>query len=265
MIKTRRSPWLFFLFLTLAAASCRVDRTEDPVVIVTADPEFNVDLFEYRDPVDGHPTFGLWIESLSTYDSTTFIVAGGQLDGSAITVQVSGIEQPADAVDQAGTATAFVPLGNPANGVYTFHLSLGSIIVNKGTLTVADGHYELSVPEPNGVIFQNMVLEHLPEGMIWGYAETPTETQEPVADAFILDLKTITSDPGLAPGFYGYFTVTGAGSTYFHNSFVPKGQAEPFVRKLSGTPGELHNLLQSYRSNGQTDLSIRCMTTSGEQ
>lgn len=265
MTKTRLFSRLFFLYFLLSLAACRVERIEDPLVIVTADPEFNVDLFEQRDAVDGHPTFGLWIQSLKSYDSTRYVVADGQVNGSDITVQISGIEKPGSGVNESGPATAFVSLGNLSNGVYHFNLSLGAIIVNKGTLTVSDGHYELAVPEPSGVVFQNMVLEHLPDNFVWGYAETPTEIQQPLAYAFIFDLKTITAEPGLKPGFYSYFTVTGAGSTYFHSSFAPKGQAEPFVRKLTGTPDQLRGILQSYRSSGQTALAIRCHTTFGAQ
>lgn len=264
MPKIRPISRLLFLILMLTVASCRVDRIEEPVVIVTTEPEFNVDLFEHRDPVDGHPTFGLWIESLKIYDSTTNVVAVSQVTGQEINVQISGIEKPASAVGESGPARAFVSLGNPADGTYDFYLSLGTIIINKGTLTVENGHYELSVPVSNGIVFQNRILEHLPDGIVWGYAE-PTETQGPLVDAFIYDIKAITVDPGLAPGFYSYFTVTGAGSTFFHSSFTPKGQAESFVRKLTGTQQDLGGLLQNYRSSGQTALAIRCMSTFGEQ
>lgn len=256
---------LLFLSLVIFTAACRVvpDAGE---VIVTADPEFNVDLFEQRSPDDGLPTFGLWIESLKIYDSSGYeIETKVKIQNQDIAIQVLSVKKPAIGTGEPGPATAFVTLGALANGVYHFSLSLGIPVLSEGTLTVNDGHYELSIPEPQGVIFQNMVLERVPENMIWGYAETPGEAQEPLADAFILDLKTITADPGLAPGFYGYFTVTGAGGLFFHRSFAPKGPADIFVRRLTASPDALGALLQSHRSAGQTSLNIRCLTTFGEK
>lgn len=260
-----RSKILFCVaFLLLSLAACRVS-PDDSDILVTADPEFSVDLFEQRAPADGTPTFGLWVESMQVYDCYGYgIDATVTQSGGRIEVNLLGVGLNDPCAGAPATARQFLPIGNLQDGVYAFSLSLRDAIVNEGTLTVGNGRYILSMPNPQGIDFQNLVLERLPAGIVWGYAATPNEQAEPIADNFIFDLKTLTSESGLTPGFYSYFTVAGTGDVFFHKSIAPSGSAEPFVRKLTADPNSLKSLLQTYRNAAQQPLQIRCWTTAGE-
>ena len=250
--------------LAAAFSACKVDPNDDPAVVVTADPEFSVDLFEQRNPTDGTPLFGLWVESMDKYDCEGYgIDATVALETGRIEVNLLGVTAPTPCTGDPAPARQFLPIGNLPDGVYTFVLSLRDAIVNEGVLTVLNGHFELSLPNAQGVDFQNMVLEHLPDDIAWGYVAIPNEMAEPVADAFITDLKKITTDPGLPPGFYSYFTVSGTGQITFHKSIAPGVVSEQFVRRFNGT-GALKSLLFDYRSDPQLPLSIRCWTPAGE-
>jgi hypothetical protein len=129
---------------------------------------------------------------------------------------------------------------------------------------VANGYYSLSLPNAQGVYVQHFELNSLPSGITWGYADTPDEASEPVADNFITDLKTLTADDGLAPGFYSYFTVSGTGDFLFHKLIQPEGAARFYVRRLTASPAALQSLLQNYRGAAQQPLQIKCWTTEGE-
>ncbi len=261
----RHQRWFFSLILIASAfAACRVEDVRDDVVF-TIEPEFTVDLFEQRDASDGTPVFGLWVESMANYDCPGYgIEADVQVAGGKIDVTLLGVLRPTPCAGDSAPARQFLPIGNLPDGIYPFSLSLRDVVTNTGILTVANGHYELSLPAAQGVDVQAFVLEHLPDGTIWGYAATPNEQSEPVADNFIFDLKTLSSESGLAPGYYSYFTVAGTGEVFFHKQIAPAGAAQLFVRRLTATPNDLKLLLQNYRNSSQLPLNIKCWTTEGE-
>ena len=231
--------------------------------MLNLEPEFSVDLFEQRDPADGTARFGLWVESMTDCGcSGCSVVAESAVQGSDVSVQLLGIQEPMPFAGAPAPARTFVPLGPLADGVYRFSLSLRSVVTNTGTLSVANGRYTLTMPDAQGLVIQNYVLETMPSGMVWGYARTPDEPSMLAAQNWVADLKKISTDGGLAPGFYSYFTVSGNGAMFFHKSFAPQGgAAQMFVRKLAAPPGDLKGLLQTYRANA---LEVRCLTTMGE-
>jgi hypothetical protein len=251
------------LFLTLVLTACRVSREDDPIVHYTADPEYQIDLYEQRDPANGAPIFGLWVESTKSFEFANYIIEDTIAVGDReIEVDLIGIQKPDTGIGPASPARTFIPIGKLADGQYQLNISLAGAITNKGTLTVSSGPYIASFSQPQGIIMQNLVMDHIPDGMLWGYAATPSEPQQPVAAAFLLDLKSISADPGLAPGYYSYFTISGTGSIFLHSSILPNVQAEPFVRTLTAPYPALKGLLQTYRSK---PLTIRCLSTTGEQ
>ena len=136
--------------------------------------------------------------------------------------------------------------------------------MNKGTLKITNGHYQLSLPDAQGLVIENYLLESLPSGIVWGYAATPNESSQPVSDNFLSELKTLTTESGLASGFYGYFTVSGTNNITFHKSIASDEAAKYFVRRLSAAPDALKGLLQNYRTAAQPPLEIKCWTTEGE-
>ncbi len=252
-------------FLLLALGGCKAPLYEEPEIIVTLDPEFTVDLFEQRNAVDGAPVFGLWIESMKQFDCGNYnIEAAVQVQAGTISVELQEIRVPDTCLGAPGPAKGFLPVGNLANGTYQFSLSLSPVIKSEGTLRVESGHYELSLPMQQGIDFQNRVLESIPNDYIWGYANTPAEPDQPVADQLVQNLKALTLEPALLPGFYSYFTVSGAGQYFFHRSMAPAGQHRPFLRRLPGGPDGVRNVLQGYRNDPGQPLDVRCLSTFGE-
>lgn len=256
------SPFLFLPFF-LCLPACRDHHEADDLPLVfNIEPEFTVDLFEQRDPADGTARFGLWVESMADCAcSGCSVVAETEVSSDDVSVKLLGILEPVPCTGTPAPARTFVPIGALADGEYRFSLSLRSVVTNVGTLRVAQGRYTLSMPDAQGVVFENYVLETMPADMVWGYALTPDEPSVMAAQNWLADLKNITADGGLAPGFYSYFTVSGSGAMFFHKSFAPQGAAQVFVRKLAVPPGDLKGLLQTYRANA---LEVRCLSTLGE-
>jgi hypothetical protein len=250
------------LFFSLLLSACRDQHLADLPTVFELEPEFAIDLFEQRDPADGTAQFGLWVESMADCSCTgCAVVAEAEVQGNDISVRLLGIQEPVPCAGAPAQARAFVPIGPLADGEYRFSLSLRSAVTNTGTLQVAQGRCTLTLPDPQGVVFQNYVLEKMPDDMVWGYALTPDETSVLAAQNWIGDLKKITTDGGLAPGFYSYFTVSGNGAVFLHKNLAPQGAAQVFVRKLSAPPADLKSLLQTYRANA---LTLKCLTTRGE-
>ena len=257
--------FLSLICLLAAFNACRVNDVAEEGPVFTGDPEYAIDLFEQRDPMDGAPTFGLWVERLDLSPCEGYGVdATAQVNGSSIEVAILGVQEKTPCAGDSAPAKQFVPIGNLADGTYTFNLSIFGVIVNKGSLTVANGQYTLSLPNAQGVFIENFILESLPDGIIWGYAATPDEASQPVADNFIADLKALTTAHGLAPGFYSYFTVSGTGDILRHKRIAPKGTAKLFLYKRAASSDAVRGLLQNYRDAAQQPLTIKCWTSEGE-
>lgn len=255
------------LILGLGLPACRVEPVEDTDVVVTVPPEFIVDLYEQRDATDGRPTFGLWVETVKNdYPAANYrLETNVTVTGSAIVVQLLEVVAPDQPAGSPGPARGFVAVGNLPEGTYDFSISLAGTLMNRGRLQASGDRFELVLTEPEaGIDLQNRVLMRLPDATVWGYALTPTEIQMPAANAFLLNLKSLTAEPGLPPGFYGYFTVSGTGQVFFHRSIEPAVAAQYFVRQRTASPDELRGLLEGYRNDAQTPLQIRCWTTEGE-
>lgn len=248
----------------LSVCSC-ASREEEPDIIIRLEPEFVVDLFETRNPADGSPVFGLWMESRDTFDCADYRI-DAQVDVSvdAVNVRILGVQKPLLCSGAPDRVRDFVGIGPLANGVYAFQLQLGEPLVNKGILTVQDGRYSLDIPEPAGIDLQNRVLQHIPDGYAWGYVVRADESVKPAADNFIQELKTLTTEPGLPPGYYGYFTVTGTNSLFFHKSWAPVKFSELFLRRMTAPPAALRNSVQGFRNAAQHPLEIKCLTTAGD-
>jgi hypothetical protein len=189
-----------------------------------------------------------------------------KLENNHLFVQILEVEKPPVCVGDSSPARQFVPLGALSLGTYVMTVTLGEAeaLVSEGSLKVEGDVYELTMSQTRGFDLQNRVLKVLPAKCLWGYVLTPQEIQTPPAYQFLTDLKTLTDEPVLAPGFYGYFTVSGSGQYFFHRSITPPaGQHVPFLRKLTASDAALQGLLQGYRTNSSLPLAIRCWSSEG--
>jgi hypothetical protein len=259
----RKLPFLLGVCLLLVA--CR-EKIEAPEIRFTADPEFNLDLFEQRSATDGSPIFGLWVESLKNQDAGNYGIQY-QVTWTAekeIEVQIIGVRPPDTPSGAPAPARDFLPVGVLAPGDYRIDIVLGQTIRNTGTLRVETDGYSLSLAASQGFMVQNMHLKKIPTGTLWGYADASTDLLKPRAEAFVSDLKAVTADHTLPTGFYGYFTITGAGSLFLHSSLDPQKAALVFVRQYSTPLQELRAVVQNYRNHPSAPLPLRCLSTGGE-
>jgi len=261
-------PKILLFLLIVVMTACRRDLSDDPSVVVTAKPEFRIDAYEQRDSSTGVAVLGLWVESLQVYDCPGYrIVFEIQKNGTQISIDLLKVEAPTNCIGSPTPVRQFVPIGQLSAGVYDLHLTLGKTLLNEGKLTVETDRFSLDFAQPQGFEIQNYTAYNVPDALLWGYVLITNEAANTAAQSFISDIKTITTDHGLAPGFYSYFTVAGSGQIFFHSSITPPGSTTMFVRKLSAQPNDLRNLLQNYRSGmaGQPEpLTVRCFSTFGE-
>lgn len=254
------------LGLISALLSCRRQET-DPEVIVNLPAEYTIDLFEQRDAANGYPTFGFWVETVEVCPcSPCSIDAVVKTTPGNIAVNILGTTEPTGCTGPAKRAQQFVPIGNLPEGVYALSIALGQsgIVVSQGTLSVQPGRYVLDLPEPKGIQIGQYVLQHIPDHYLWGFAAAADSAGRQHALNFLRDLKQQTLDPDLAPGFYGYFTISGTGVLTLYRPLAPEqGIFEPFVRKLPAAVSELRPLVKQYR-DASAAPTIRLLSTEGE-
>lgn len=256
---------LFLSFLSVLGA-CK-ENLEPAEIIYKVPPEFTVDLFEARDRLTGDSILGLWIESMAQFEFSNFGIKTKvqQDDQRHISIEIMGQDTPSLGLGAPGKAKSFVPIGHLDPGIYDITIALGTAIQNKGSLEVRSNEYILNLPNPQGLVVQNTLMYPLRERLIWGYVENPNELTKTAAEAFILEMKALSGDHGLIPGFYSYFTITGAGGNFLHSSIDPGLPAISFIRKIGSDTQSLRNVLQTYRNpQQQTPLKIHCFSTLGE-
>lgn len=264
MKNLRQLAALFCLF-ALALPACRPPAEEDAEIVVTAAPEFRVDLFTEYAAADGAARFGLWVQSVGTYACANYRIAyATEADGMRLQVRLLGVEAPASCQGSAGQARAFVPLGPLAPGDYDFSLSLGDALVSRGVLQVSEERYQLRMDTKQGVDFQELLLQKIPPGLVWGFVDTPNAEAKSAGLNFLTELKNISEEAGLQPGFYGYFTLSGTGLVTLHPSLEAFAPHEPFLRRLNSGTATLSALLQQYRNAPAQAIGIRCLSTFGE-
>jgi hypothetical protein len=249
-------------FFLLALLGCKAP-PEDPEIVVTAPPEFSVDLYEQRDPDTGEATFGLWIQSLRTYpcDAPQVVAEAGITNGKVL-IRILGVEATGCVTGEA-IAKRFLPIGTLADNTYDFSIQIGPLNTD-GSLRVASGKYELTLPDPKGIEIQEYVLNSIPDGLFWGTVQIPNAAAQNKASLCVAALKNASSDPGLAPGFYGYFTLSATGQTAPHRSIAGSGPEQFFLRKRSNSLDPIRAILETYRNDQDAPLQLRCFSTEGE-
>lgn len=231
----------------------------------TGAPEFALDLFEQRSPADGASNLGLWVSSFALQEGAGFgINASVEVKGQELLMHILGVQKPDSITGIAAPATGFVPFGAIPEGAYKLTVILGNTVQSHADLMLGKDHLALTNADARGIVFQNVALRRLPDGLVWGYANANNETVKAKAEQFVSDLKSLSTEAGLAPGFYSYFTVTGAGTVFLHPSIEPAEAHIPFVRALNGSPDDLRGLLVGYRHDGVVPLKVRCLSGWGE-
>lgn len=257
---------MLFLCLLGGLSACQPGLVNDATVVVTVEPEFRIDAYEQRDSSTGNASLGLWVESIVQYECAGYTINSElQQSGQQISIDLLDVQRPGVCAGMPAPARQFVDLGPLAVGSYPLRLTLGKTIVNEGLLTVSAASFAVALSQPQGLEIHNFQTQRLPGPLLWGYVSVPDDDTNAAAQQFISELKNITVDGGLLPGFYSYFTLSGTGSILLHSSIVPGTPVIPFIRKLTGSANELKDLVQHYRTgNQQAPLMLRCFSTFGE-
>lgn len=248
----------------MAMTACRPLDNLEEVQFVT-DPEFTVDLFDWRDPATGNPRFGLYVESRANYpcDNTRLTTQLTAL-GNAIELEFLGVSQTEPCDSAPAPIRQFIELGSLSDGEYEFSLRLNDVAVSKGVLTVSSGLFSLSAVESRGVDFRERVLQRIPEGIIWGFIRIPDEKANAAADQFLQILKPLSAEADLPPAYYGYFSVAGTGVSSSAAFLQLNPSDRFFIRRFNKVNfPALRAMADNFRAQpGAPD--IRCFSTAGE-
>ena len=113
--------------LTAFFPACRPAEELPPEIVVTTSPEFIVDLFEERDAVDGHPTFGLWVETVRAYECAGYALQTAvNITENAVHTDFIGLLRPDPCNGPAERVRQFVPIGALSDKTYAFALHIAA-------------------------------------------------------------------------------------------------------------------------------------------
>jgi hypothetical protein len=256
---------LFALFSLVFAVACTQDDALVPEVVVSIDPEFTADVFEDVAPDDGERRPGFWVQSMAPFECAGFLPNDSIWKiGNEIFIAINGTDKPNPCLGDSALLSAFLPLPPLDPGIYDVVFRFGDLPVSSGTLSTSEAGLRFDVAKTGGFDFRNRQALRLPEQILWSNVEVEGEATRVKALEFIDELKSLTQPHGLSPGYYSYFTITGQGTFFFHESF-PKRYAldQQVVRKFETPVAELQLLIDAYRNHPDTPLTIRCMTGSG--
>jgi hypothetical protein len=125
-----------------------------------------------------------------------------------VSIHLLGVSIPESCIS--GYAPAFEKVEVPVeDGFYSVAIDIGEFIHNTGYLVIEHSTYSIYMSRQDGMDIPNEVMNRIPEGTIWGYAEAAdVDLQIQVIHAVRAGLDAITEDVNMPEGYYGYYSVT---------------------------------------------------------
>jgi len=267
MIRHLRASLPVLLLGVLFLNSCSISG-DDPIVVPFVEDEFYAELWEDFTPQGRQILLRLsTIEEVDCKNATIEYTFSRQGDNEQV-LSIESIELPDNCEEGAAPARGAVNLGTLENAVYPLSLSLRDAVNGGGLIVVSDGQLRLSIERGAGVKPLRAATRRIPSNTLWGYFDTMGEGENAaVAEAFLMELQTITQPQILENGNYGYFSVhNDTDLRWQEGTDEANGSRLAFQFRIPDADGvaAIQSLLAEYRADYGEAIDISLFTTTGE-
>ncbi len=240
-----------FFFAAFLFAGC-TDR-EDPTFLYNVDHQYSMKLIEGL----GLDVREILIEVTPLDEQVCEDVRLNyfvEREGANIVLSLNGLSSGADCTLNPYIYTETVSLGVLPLSDYNLTIKIGDVITNDVILQHTAQHYNIKYDiDPEGMVFDFLQLEKIPEDVYWGNIGYSTlESGELIKSEFwkALAATGIDSEPILQEGEYGYFKVLSSGESlddvghqgeYDFNEFILFSSEENISPTISKTLEDIKN------------------------
>jgi hypothetical protein len=243
--------FLLSMAISLLFSSCEKDEIETiPLESVSGEV---LEMVDYGDKI-----FNLVFASdIDTYPLTYVIrnqvsISGDQINVNLIDIQKDGHD---DINVIKGQVTATIELGTLSEGLYNLQVNVGET-TNDGILNITGEQVILDFSAPEKLTILHDTLNRIPFGTVWGYCGYQNSNNAYLATEFINGLDAIGATPAeLAPGYYGYFSVTDS-STFVQPIDEGFNYYKEYFRSYHGDATEMNELVGYYNAEHYSKMDI---------
>lgn len=138
------------------------------------------------------------------------------------------ITQIENCPSDAGKVEAYIPV-SIVEGKTDVSISLRNVVKNKGTLESTATQYKLDLPNSEGIIIGNSVVNKMPEDVLFGVV-TGVNLQDPVMQN-LLDSLDQFNQGSLTDGYYtSYFSVSDGEANFLDDTPTPAEHKDVYYR-----------------------------------
>ena len=230
--------------------------------LIDVPKDFNAKMWQIL--TDNGGDFALVLSTTKTQAcNNTAVNAFPNIYGSNVIVTIKDITTPTTCLGNGDFARDTMDVAHLSNGQYDFQLNLKDAIFNKGSLTVTDTKYALSMESQNGIIVDAADLLRVPNNIIWGLVnyDNGSDVQ---ADQFLSDIKSVAHNISLDKGEYGHFQINNNTINFPAEAQTTRPNTKKFYLKLDNSIKNISDLLQKYRQQYGTKMNLVLNTWNGK-
>jgi len=253
------------LFLLFALNTCS-NNLNDLVIVADLDDEFAVEAWEQLEGPSR--TVEILFKTVKDLECPNQeLDLSSRRSGNLLFIEVNELIDPEDCqTGNRGSTVSRVNFGNLSPGLYSLKINMLDIAENNILLDLSPASILLSGKDLNGLVIGRDELLRIPEAALWGYISAQTPSGEAALDEFSSALNALTSSIQIAPGYYGYFQLSGSANQRisFPNDEIKGITSLSFIKESPGDLNGIDSLIQAFRSAYSDQIHIEVATGSGQ-
>jgi hypothetical protein len=185
------------------------------------------------------------------------------MNGTAISLNFTGINEPSVCLTALGPAAGVIDLGSLASAAYTLTITVNSVATH-ATLVVTDTSYQILNGSSEWTDFSKTSFLKVPQGVIWGNIQYGDPSFLNTYSAFIDSLTTSGAQLHVYPaGDYNYFQIDALGEVVPppppHPNFV-----KTFIYSYNLDMLKVRALVKSFAAANYPSMSFNLYGSNGE-
>lgn len=238
----------FIAVVLLILSGCELGSDEEPIIVPFVDQEFSFDLWENLSS-DANSALEVSMQTIEEGEClNTLILSSFEQDNLELKLTLFEILDPENCDPGIAPAQGMEVVADIPAGVYGLNIELKGIVTNPGTLTVNSQSYKVEMDEENGIQWLHNELLRVPNDAVWGYLNYTDGNSLVQAEAFVDDLRTISTEIEPTDGYYGHFVING-GEQVKVAEMPTQGDFVSFLFRYADDRTNLDQLVEEYRMN----------------
>lgn len=254
--------FLFLLYVAISIAACSKP-DNDPIIILSVDKEFSLDLWENLQP--DAAALEIHLESILDQDclNKTIRTSYDRI-GNNLTITIFDITDPETCDPGNAPAVGFEYINNIGEGTYNLMIELQEVVSNTGKLIVTENDFKIEMNYETGIKWQHKVLSKVAESTLWGYITYQGGSQSSIAADLINTLQDSGTVFDRTDGYFGHFTIENSEVIAVNKSPLDS-EAKLFIQYYEGSLDALNVIVDDFRATMPQEMELHLFDGKGNE